>query len=210
MNLKKIVIADDHEIVRGALRHLIEENKALSVVAETGNACEVLDLCRQHQPNLLILDISLNGRDGLELLKNLKSELPQIRILMFSMHDEMKYGVRSLQKGAWGYVGKQQTSSEVQVAINCVLSGRRYVSSDLAQALANRLDVDVETSLFSKLSDRELQILRMIVSGLGVSEIARELNLSVKTISMYRTRTLKKLMVKNTAELIRYALENRL
>lgn len=209
-NINKVVVADDHDIIREAVKLFLQPHQHLQVVAETGDGSQVLRLCREHQPDLLLLDITFQNRDGIDILKQAKKEFPQLNVLMFSAHEEQKYAIRALKAGASGYLNKQFSVDFLVPAIECVLAGNKYISQSLAQELANRVQTDFKPVAYEKLSDRELQTLRFIAQGLSVSDIADKLNLSVKTISMYRARTLEKLNLRHNAELIRYAIDHEL
>lgn len=208
---KKILIVDDHEIIRQAIKLIVgSENDRLLIVGETGDGGEVLKLCRQHMPDLVLLDITLNTRDGLEVLKAIKKECWQIKVLIFSMHSESNYLVRALKAGADGYINKQAAPKQLLVAIDHVIMGKKYISPEYAQELITYIQTDQEEALHDKLSNREMQTLRLLGGGLTVSGVAEKLLLSVKTVSMYRTRILDKLDLNNTSELIRYAIEHHL
>jgi DNA-binding NarL/FixJ family response regulator len=179
-------------------------------VAETGAGANVLKLCREHNPHLLLLDITLPNRDGMSILKQAKKEFRELKVLIFSSYDESKYAIRALKAGASGYLNKQNAINNLLPALECVLAGNKYISPVLAQELANWVQADYDRVAHEKLSDRELQTLQLIASGLSVGDIAVKLNLSVKTISMYRARTLEKLALRHNAELMHYAIEHQL
>ena len=176
--------------------------------AETGH--EATKLAREGLYDVLLLDISMPDRSGIDVLKQIKKEAPDIAVLMLSMHREDQYAIRSLKSGASGYLNKQSAPAELVVAIREVIAGRKYISTALAQELANQVGGNHQTSLHETLSDREYQTMTMIASGKCVSDIAIELNLSVKTVSMYRARLLQKMKLKNNAELMHYAMKNKL
>jgi two-component system, NarL family, invasion response regulator UvrY len=181
--------------------------------AEFGEAADVpstLELAQKREWDLLVLDITLGGRSGLEALKEIKQAKPRLPVLVVSMHPEDQFGVRVLKSGASGYLTKEAAPDELLNAVRKIMSGRRYVSPALAEAMATYLSGDVQKPLHETLSDREFLVLRMIASGLPVSAIARELALSVKTISTYRARILLKMGLRNNAELTHYAISNRL
>ena len=207
---KKIIIADDHTIIREAIKLVFHTVPHLRVVADTGDGSQVVKLCREYQPDLLLLDISLPNRDGLDILKQLKDEFESLRVLIFSVHDESKYAVRALKAGAYGYLNKKSASDVLLKAVESILDGRKYITPEMAEALANWVVTDQDRPAHQKLSNRELQTLQLISSGLSVGDIAIKLNLSVKTISMYRARVLDKLGLRNNADLIRYSLDNEL
>lgn len=209
-DIKKIIVADDHDIVRYAVKRMLETTAHMRVIAETGDGGNVLKLCREHHPDLLLLDITLPNRDGMSILKQVKKEFRDLKVLIFSAYDESKYAIRALKAGASGYLNKQNSASNLLPAVECVLAGNKYISPLLAQELANWVQADYERLAHEKLSDRELQTLQLIASGLSVGDIAVKLNLSVKTISMYRARTLEKLGLRHNAELMLYAIEHQL
>ncbi len=206
----KILIADDHAIVRKGLMKILKESDNGISVDEAGHGQEALALVLQTSYALVLMDISMPGRGGLDVLKEMKSHRPQLPVLMLSMHPEEEYAIRALRAGASGYVTKDSAADELVGAIRKVLSGGRYVSSSLAEKLAFEMDADAGKLPHETLSDREYQVLRMIASGKTVTEIGQELSLSVKTISTYRSRILEKMRAKNNAELTRYAFANRL
>jgi DNA-binding NarL/FixJ family response regulator len=206
----KVLIADDHAIVREGLKQILADTKDIVVAGHAENSNEAIRLTRDGDCDVLLLDISMPDRSGIEVLKQVKKETPKIAVLMLSMHREDQYAIRSLKAGASGYLNKQSAPAELVNAIRQVASGRKYVSAALAQELANQINDDHETPLHETLSDREYQTLTMIASGKTVSDIAEELVLSVKTISMYRSRLLQKMKLRHNAELTHYAIKNRL
>lgn len=209
--IKKIAVADDHDIIRYAIKIMLEKNPMRTVIAETNDVTKIVEMCREHQPDLLLLDINFQQGDSLNVLKQLKKEFRNnLKILVYSAHEEMKYAFRVLKLGASGYLTKQETMQCLGEAIDCVLSGKKYISQVLAQELANRAQDDFEVGEYEKLSERELQTLQLIASGLSVGDIAEKLNLSVKTISMYRSRVLTKLDLRHNADLMRYAMDHHL
>ena len=204
----KILIADDHAIVREGLKRIVAETADMVVADEATNGHEVLDKVSNNEYNVVILDISMPGRGGVDILKQLKGQRPHLPILILSMHPEEQYAVRVLKAGAAGYLTKESAPDELITAIKRVSSGRKYVSSSLAEKLAFDLERDTELSYHETLSDREYQVLCMIASGKRAQEIAEELCLSVKTVSTYRSRILEKMKMKNNAELMRYAIKH--
>lgn len=209
-NVIKVLIADDHAIVREGLKQILADTKDIVVAGHAENGNEAIKLSREVLCDVLLLDISMPDRSGIEVLKQVKKESPSIAILMLSMHREDQYAIRSLKAGASGYLNKQSAPAELVNAIRQVASGRKYISAALAQELANQINDDHETPLHETLSDREYQTLTMIASGKTVSDIAAELVLSVKTISMYRSRLLQKMKLRHNAELTHYAIKNHL
>jgi len=208
----KVLIADDHTIVREGLKQIFEETPDVVAAGEAKNGQEILDKVRENDYDVVLLDISMPGRGGLDVLKQLKNEKPELPVLVLSMYPEEQYAVRVLKAGASGYLTKESASNELIVAIRKVSGGRKYITSSLAERLAYDLEfkTNVKEKLHEGLSDREYQVMCMIASGKTVKEIAKELSLSVKTISTYRYRVLEKMKMKNNAELIRYAIINRL
>jgi DNA-binding NarL/FixJ family response regulator len=202
------MVADDHAIVREGLKQILAETPDIVVVGEAGNAQEVLGQVQENELDLVLLDIAMPGRGGLDILKQLKIERPELPVLMLSMYPEEQYAVRALKAGACGYVTKASAPEELIAAIRKVSKGRRYVSSSLAETLAVYLETDAEKPIHELLSDREYQVMVMIASGKTVTQIADELSLSVKTISTHRARTLKKLGMHNNAELTYYAVKH--
>ena len=206
----KILIADDHPVVRKGLKEIIEEAPGMMVGDEASNGQEILEKVRKSDFDIVLLDISMPGRSGLEILKELKSEKPDLSVLILSMHPEEQYAVRVLKAGASGYLTKESAPDELIAAIRKASIGRKYISSSLAEKLAFYLEIDDERPLHETLSDREYEVMRMIASGKTITKIAEKLFLSVKTISTYRSRILEKMRMKSNAELTHYALKNRL
>lgn len=209
-NTIKVLIADDHAIVREGLKQILADTRDIAVAGEAENGLEAIKLVRQGKGNVLLLDISMPDRNGIEVLKQVRKEVPEIAVLILTMHREDQYAIRSLKAGAAGYLNKQSAPAELVNAIRQVATGRKYVSPSLAQELANQINEEREVPLHETLSDREFQTLTMIASGKTVSDIARELVLSVKTISMYRARLLQKMKLRHNAELTHYAIKNHL
>jgi DNA-binding NarL/FixJ family response regulator len=206
----KVFIADDHAIVREGLKQILAETRDIVVAGEAENGLDAIRLFRKSECQVMLLDISLPDRNGIEVLKQLKKEKPELAVLMLSMHREDQYAIRSLKAGASGYLTKQSAPKELVVAIRQVGAGLKYISPALAQELANHVGDDHEAPLHETLSDREYQTLTMIASGKTVGTIAKELSLSVKTVSEYRARLLVKMKLKNSAELTHYAIKNQL
>ena len=208
----KILIADDHAIVREGLKQILADTKDIVVAGDAENGNDAIKLARNKaDSDVLLLDISMPDRSGIEVLKQIKKESPKMAVLMLSMHREDQYAIRSLKAGAAGYLNKQSAPAELVDAIRLVASGRKYISPALAQELANQVgDENREVPPHETLSDREYQTLVMIASGKTVSDIAAELTLSVKTISMYRSRLLQKMKMRHNAELTHYAIKNHL
>lgn len=205
-----VLIADDHAILRAGLRQVLSETEDIHVIAEASNANDAVKLCRTHDADVVLLDITLPDRSGIEALQYIKKDNPHISVLMLSMHREDQYALRALKAGASGYLCKQSASDELVDAVRMVAKGKKYISEAVAELLANQVTGDSEKPLHEMLSNREYETLLMIASGLSVSEIADKLSLSVKTISMYRTRILEKMHFKHNAELTHYAIKNNL
>jgi DNA-binding NarL/FixJ family response regulator len=206
----RVFIADDHAIVREGLKQILAEQRDIVVAGEAENGLDAIKLFRKSRCHVMLLDISMPDRNGIEVLKQIKQERPELAVLMLSMHREDQYAIRALKAGAAGYLTKQSAPRELVTAIRQVAGGQKYVSATLAQALASQVGADHEASPHDSLSDREFQTLTMIASGKTVSEIARELSLSVKTVSEYRARLLAKMNLKTSAELTHYAIRNHL
>ncbi len=206
----KILIADDHTIVREGLKQILAEISDVVTTDEASNGQEVLQKVWKNNYDMLLLDISMPGRSGLDILKQLKSDKPSLKTLILSMHPEEQYAVRAFKAGASGYLTKESTPHELIEAIQKISIGKKYVSSSLAETLACHLEMESEKPLHETLSDREFEVMCMIASGKTVKEIAEELSLSVKTISTYRTRILRKMKMKNNAQLTHYTLQNHL
>ena len=206
----KIIIADDHAIVREGLKQIIAETSDMMVADEASTGHEVLDKVRDNEYDVVVLDISMPGADGLDILKQLKRERPKLSVLVLSMHPEEQYAVRVLKAGAAGYLTKESAPDELIMAIRRVARGGKYVSPTLAEKMAFDLAHDKVKSPHETLSDREYQVMCLIASGKKAKEIAEELCLSVKTISTYRSRILEKMDMKNNAELTHYAIKERL
>jgi two-component system invasion response regulator UvrY len=206
----KLLIVDDHAIVREGLKQIVADTEDIVISGYAKTGFDAINLARRSGCNVMLLDISLPDRNGIEVLKQMRKEFPNLAVLMFSMHREDQYAIRSLKAGAAGYLNKQSAPSDLVIAIRQVASGKKYISAALAQDLANQVGEGHEMALHATLSDREYQTLTLIASGKSVSEIAAELTLSVKTISMYRSRLLQKMKLKHNAELTHYAIKNHL
>jgi DNA-binding NarL/FixJ family response regulator len=206
----RVFIADDHAIVREGLKQILAEQRDIVVAGEAENGLDAIKLFRKSRCHVMLLDISMPDRNGIEVLKQIKQERPELAVLMLSMHREDQYAIRALKAGAAGYLTKQSAPRELVTAIRQVAGGQKYVSATLAQALASQVGADHDAPPHDSLSDREFQTLTMIASGKTVSEIARELSLSVKTVSEYRARLLAKMNLKTSAELTHYAIKNQL
>jgi two-component system invasion response regulator UvrY len=207
----RIAIADDHAVVRKGLRQILSEAPDLVVAGEAASADELMRLLRSRPVDVLVLDLMLGTRSGIDLLKHVKSEFPRLPVLILSMHAEDLFAVRALRAGAAGYVQKDGAPEELLTAVQRIAAGRTYVSP----AMAERIAADVvrggsETLPHERLSDREFEVFRLLGSGNTVTEIARNLNLSVKTVSAHRTRILEKTGLQNNAEIVQYVISHRL
>ncbi|MBN1840740.1 MAG: response regulator transcription factor [Deltaproteobacteria bacterium] len=204
----KILIADDHAIVRQGLKQIFEGNPDMVMADEASNGQEVLDKVWKNDYDMVLLDISMPGTRGLDILKQLRTQRPGLPVLILTMHSEEQYAVRALRAGASGYLTKESLPDELITAVRKVSRGGRYVSASLAEKLAFDLERDAEKPLHEKLSDREYEVMRMIASGKTLKEIAEELCLSIKTISTHRSRILKKMKMRNNAELMHYVIKH--
>jgi len=206
----RVLIADDHAIVRDGLKQIFKETSDIFVAGEAANGTEVIEKIKFEKYDLVVLDISMPGRGGLDVLKYIKLHNPTLPVLVLSMYSEDQYAIRVLKAGASGYMTKESASEELISAVRRISDGHKYVSLDLAEKLADSLNTNHRKSGYEALSDREFQVLRLIGSGMTVGEIAEELSLSVKTISTNRSRILEKMIMKNNAELIGYAIRHNL
>jgi two-component system invasion response regulator UvrY len=206
----KILLTDDHAVVRQGLKLILADHFKRAVFGEARNAQEALDRVTREKWDVAVLDVTMPGRGGLEVLKEMKRLRPKMPVLILSMHPEDQFAVRMLKTGAAGYLTKESAGSELVGAIEKVVGGGRYISASLAERMALYLDMDVQKAPHERLSDREFLVLQMIASGKAVGQIARELSLSVKTISTYRARLLEKMDMKNNAELTHYAVQRNL
>ena len=205
-----VLIADDHAIVREGLKNIIAETFDIVVKGEASNGAEVLKKVLKNDYDMIVLDITMPGRDGIDVLKQLKIVKPDIGILIMSMHPEDQFAFRALKLGASGYINKDKAPEEMIDAIRKVASGRKYISASFAEKLAVNLQFDSKVPRHKKLSDREYEVFRMITSGKTAKEISVGLSLSSKTISTYRTRVLEKMNMKTDAQLTYYAILNEL
>jgi len=203
-----VMIADDHAIVRQGLKQILSETDDIKVTGEAETGFQAVKIARQQDFDVMLLDISLPDRNGIEILKQIKKDRPYLAVLMLSMEHE--FAIRALKAGAAGYLNKQSAPAQLVVAIRQVAAGNKYVSPAVAQELANIINVDADKPLHATLSDREYQTLCFIAAGKTLSEISSEMFLSPKTVSVYRARLLEKLKLTNNSELIRYAIKNKL
>ncbi len=212
MDTKKIrvIIVDDHAILRSGIRQILTASGEIEVVGEAENAAQAIKCAGELPADVMLLDISLPDKTGIEALKLIKRENATLNILMLSMYMEDQYAVRSIRSGASGYLCKHTASEELLTAIHTLAKGKKYITPSVAEILAEQVGTDHSIAPHETLSDREFQVMRMIASGLSVSEIADKLALSVKTVSMYRTRLLEKMRLKHNADITHYAIKNQL
>lgn len=206
----RILLADDHVVVRRGLKQILAEEFKKAVFGEARNAPETLELVGKENWDLLILDITMPGRSGLDVLREIRKLRPKLSVLVLSIHPESQFAVRVIELGAAGYMTKEGAAEELVAAAKKVLAGGRYVSKQLAETLATSLSGDTARSAQELLSDREFQVLRLIAQGKIASQIADELSLSIKTISTYRSRILGKMGLRNNAQLMHYAMQHQL
>lgn len=207
--LARILIADDHAVVRAGLRQLLSADSAVDEIGEAATGQQTLERLRESAWDLLILDIAMPDRGGLDILKHVRSGHPDTRILILSGFPERQYGINVLRAGAHGFLGKESAPEELTKAVHAILAGRRYISPTMSELLISEIDgSDADKPMHLQLSEREFQIFCKLASGAAVSDIARELCLSVKTVSTYRSRVLEKLNFKTNADITSYALRN--
>jgi DNA-binding NarL/FixJ family response regulator len=204
----RVALVDDHALIRRGLRDALHETQDIRVVAEACDYGELRQLMRDTPFDVLLLDINLPGRSGLDVLHSLSDETQKVRVLILTMHPEEQYAIRALKAGAMGYLNKSAESGQIIEAIRMLAGGRKFITPAIAQALAERLSVDESLAAHERLSDREFQTLIRLASGQRLSDIAEELKLSPKTVSVYRARVLEKLSVQSNAELTAYCLRN--
>jgi two-component system, NarL family, invasion response regulator UvrY len=206
----KIIIADDHAIVREGLKQIVAEEKDMLVCGEAENASDLMELLNKEQWSIVVLDINMPGKSGLEALKDIKQIYPNLPVLILSMFSEDQYGLRAIKAGASGYLKKVSAPTELVIAIRKIVSGRKYINSSLAEKLAENFGSGNNIFLHDKLSDREYQIMCNIALGKSAEEIAEELSLSINTIYTYRNRIFEKMSMKSNVELTQYAVQNKL
>jgi DNA-binding NarL/FixJ family response regulator len=206
----RILITDDHAVVRQGLKQILAEEFKRAEFGEAASAAEAIDRVWKETWDVVVLDITMPGRSGLEVLKEIKKSKPKLPVLVLSMHPDDQVAVRLLKIGASGYMTKESAPNELVGAVKKVMAGGRYISGSLAEKMASYLAIDVQTPPHERLSDREFLVLRLIASGKTPTQIAKELGLSVKTISTYRMRILEKMDMANNAELTHYAIQNNL
>lgn len=206
----KILIADDHTIVRHGLKQIVETDSQMNVIGEASNGHEVLNLVKNQPPDVVVLDISMPGRNGLETLKDLKREHPALGVIVLSMHPKDQYAVRVLKAGAAGYITKESAPEELVQAIRKAYRGEKYITADIAELLADYVERGTSGAPHELLSDREYEVFTAIARGKSITQISEELFLSVKTVSTYRTRIIEKTGFATNAEITRYCLESNL
>jgi DNA-binding NarL/FixJ family response regulator len=206
--MTRVILCDDHALIRRGIRDTLVEQPDIEVVGEAGEYGELRSLMRSVSCDVLVLDISMPGRSGLDVLHALKEEGSPVRVLIVSMYPEDQYALRALRAGAFGYVNKGGDPAQIVAAVRMVAQGRKYVTAEMAQMLVESLTAPAPELAHEKLSDRELQTLVMIASGKRLSDIAEELTLSPKTVSVYRARVLEKLGLTNNSEMTVYAIRN--
>lgn len=205
-----VLIADDHTIVRHGLTQIVNGESDMTVVGEAQNGNEALELTAESTPDVVVLDITMPGKNGLETLKDIKRKQPNVSVIMLSMHPKDQYAVRVLKAGASGYITKESAPEELVVAIRKAHSGGKYISPDVAELLASYIGHDSSEEPHRRLSDREFEVFRQIAIGKSISQISADLSLSVKTVSTYRTRILEKTGFTSNADIVKYCIENSL
>ncbi len=204
----RILLADDHTMFREGVKQVLSGTTDCAVVGEASNAQQVLEMAPRLKLDVVVLDISMPGRDGIDVLKQIKQIMPQVHVLVLSMYPEDQYASRAIKAGASGYLTKNKASAELIEAIRKIASGRKYISQDVADQLAIDLERDADRPLHQKLSDREYQVMCLIASGKTVKQISEELSISVSSVSTIRARILKKFDMKTSAEITRYAIKH--
>ncbi|MEC5396631.1 response regulator transcription factor [Uliginosibacterium sp. H1] len=204
----RVLIVDDHAIIRHGLKQILSDTEDMEAVGEADGGVRALQMLRNSQYDVVLMDVSMPDRNGIDTLKLIKKEFAKLPVLILSMHPEEQYAVRALRAGAAGYLSKQGAPEQLVTALRQVAAGKKYVSAAVAEELANAITEDLERPPHEKLSDREYQTLCMISSGKTLTQIAEQLNLSVKTVSVYRARLLEKMKLRNNAELTHYGLKH--
>ena len=206
----RILIADDHAIIRKGLKQILLEEYPSATIEEVNDAEAVINKTITNEWDILICDLSMPGRSGLDVLQHVKQNLLKLPVLILSIHPEEQYAIRALRAGAAGYLSKDAATDELVKAVQRILQGRKYISSSLAEIMASELDQDTSKPPHELLSDREFHVFKLIADGKSVSEIAEQLSLSITTVSTYRSRILEKMEIKTNADMTRYALENKI
>lgn len=204
----RIVIADDHAVVREGLKRIVTSASDMTVVGEAANGAEVMRQVRECEFDVLVLDLSMPGRSGMELIKLVRCEKPKLRILVLSMHEELQYAVRSIKSGASGYLTKESAPTQLMQVLRKIASGGAFISTGVAEQLALGSMLGSNSAAHEKLTDREFEVFRLIATGMSVTEIAGRLNLSAKTISTHKANLMQKMHLQNQSELIRYAIKH--
>lgn len=208
--MTRVLLADDHALVRDGLRHILEGTSGFEVVGEAYDGPTTITLVRGTPADVLVLDLSMPGRNGIELVKQIKEELPTLRVLVLTMHAEQQYAVRAFKAGASGYLTKESASKELVSALTKISAGGVYVSLSMAERLAQSLNEPTDMLPHQRLSDREFDVFRRIAAGQTITEIANQLCVSAKTVSTYKTRILEKMQMPHEAALVRYAIQHKL
>ena len=206
----RILIADDHAIIRKGLKQILLEEYPSATIEEVNDAEAAINKTITNEWDILICDLSMPGRSGLDVLQHVKQNLLKLPVLILSIHPEEQYAIRALRAGAAGYLSKDAATEELVKAVQRILQGRKYISSSLAEIMASELDQDTSKPPHELLSDREFHVFKLIADGKSVSEIAEQLSLSITTVSTYRSRILEKMEIKTNADMTRYALENKI
>jgi DNA-binding NarL/FixJ family response regulator len=206
----KILVVDDHALIRKGMKQILDNTEDLRVAGEADSGAQAIRMAQASPYDVVLLDITMPDRNGIDVLRQLKINHPQMPVLMLSMHPEEQYALRSMKAGAAGYLSKQSAPTQLVTAIRQVASGKKYISNELAEQLAEGLSQGYQELLHQTLSNREYQTLCLMASGKGLSEIADAMSLSAKTVSVYRARLLEKMKLKNNAEAVRYAINNHL
>ncbi|HEX7931626.1 MAG TPA: response regulator transcription factor [Paraburkholderia sp.] len=208
--MTRVLLADDHALVRDGLRHILQGASGFEVVGEANDSASTVALIRARAAEVLVLDLSMPGRNGVELIKQIREERPALRILVLTMHAEQQYAVRAFKAGASGYLTKESASAELVAAVMKVAAGGVYVSLAMAERFAQSLNEPADLLPHQRLSDREFDVLKRIAAGQTITEIAGELCVSTKTVSTYKTRILEKMQMPHDAALVRYAMRHKL
>jgi two-component system invasion response regulator UvrY len=203
----KIIIADDHPLIRKGIKDVLEEEMDFNVVADAAFPHEVINGIQEHDPDILITDLSMPGRSGLELISDVRQLYPKLPILVLTMHPEERFAVRALKAGVAGYLTKDTKPEEIVKAVRQIISGRKFITQSIAEKLATELDRDLDKLPHELLSDREFQVMRMLAAGQKVREIAVKLSLSIRTVNTYRSRIFDKMKMRTDTELTMYAME---
>ncbi|HEU0205061.1 MAG TPA: response regulator transcription factor [Burkholderiaceae bacterium] len=206
----RILIADDHAIMREGLRRILATDASFTVAGEAKNGQEVLDAVRAGGFDVVLLDLSMPGRSGIELLRQVKNERPELRVLVLSMHDEQQYAVRAIRAGASGYLSKDTAGGQLVAALHKIATGALFITPAVAEALAMQLQAPTEELPHRRLTDREYEVFLLLAGGASVTEIGERLHLSVKTVSTHKANILEKMQLGSLADLVRYAIANQL